>query len=431
MTTATGRSRAILAVALITVIVGIGVVVSVYPSGSGPCRGLRSCIKHIVIIIKENRSYDTMFARLPGGDGTQFAMESGKRVPMEVEPDALSYDLAHGGVTAIRAIDGGRMDKFYLLSHAHQLDRDVSDASFFPSEIPNYWKYATTFTVADHMFSSVLAPSFPNHLALVSGRTLHLIDNPKPYKYNNAYMWGCDAGKTSRAPIYKNGKISWVFPCFTLQTLSTEADAAGLSWRYYSSPYGQFGYVWNALDAVRNVRYSPEWKTNTAPTSSFAADAARGDLPALTWLTPPVKLSDHPPYSICRGENWTVTQINSIMRSRDWSSTVIILLWDDFGGFYDHVAPPQTGNPYELGPRVPAIVISPYSRPHYIDHQQFDFRSIVKFVEQQFHLPHLMKYDRSVASLGGMLDLKQNPLPPLTLQERPSCPKPPPPHDIY
>jgi len=321
------------------------------------------------------------------------------------------------------------MDRFYLLSNAHQLGKDVSDAEFTPSQIPDYYAYAETYSIADHMFSNVLGPSFPNHLVLVSGRTLHLIDNPYPYHFGNAYMWGCDDWKRSRAPTFNDGKKGKVFPCFTLQTLTTEADRSGLPWAYFSSPFGQFGYVWNALDAVRNVRFSPQWKTNIFPEEQFAADARAGKLPALTWLTPPVKQSDHPPYSMCQGENWTVTEINSIMKSKLWSSTAIILLWDDFGGFYDHVAPPHQSR-YQLGPRVPALVISPYSRPHFIDHQTYDFRSIVKYVENQFNLPHLMKYDRGVASIGDMLNLNQKPLPPLTLHHQ-TCRPGPPEHPIY
>lgn len=397
---------------------------------SAPCEGSITCIKHVVIIIKENRSYDNVYGRFPGGDGTLFAHESGKKVAMGVEPDALEWDIAHGGPTAIRAVDHGRMDKFYLLSHAHQMGKDVSDASFTPAQIPNYWRYAETFTLADHMFSNVLAPSFPNHIALVAGRTLHLIDNPYPYHFGNAYMWGCDAWKKSRAPVYVNGHRHGVFPCFTLQTLSTEADRAHLSWRYYSSPYGQFGYVWNALDAIRNVRYSADWNRDIYSNSSFATDARTGNLPSLSWLTPPLKQSEHPPYGMCPGENWTVDQINAVMKSPIWPSTMIILLWDDFGGFYDHVAPPHF-SPYELGPRVPALVISPYSRPHFVEHQTYDFRSIVRFVEDRFKLPHLMKYDRRVASIGGMLDMNEKPLPPLVLGTH-GCPKSPPvQHQIY
>ena len=350
-------------------------------------------------------------------------------LPMGEEPLALSHDIAHGGLTAIQAIDHGRMDKFYLLSHAHQLDQDVADEEFLPSEIPNYFAYAKTFSIADHMFSSVLAPSFPNHLVLVSGRTMNLIDNPYPYKFDHAFMWGCDAKKVSKAPVYSNGKYSKVFPCFTLQTLTTEANKAKVSWRYYSSPFGQFGYVWNALDAVRNVRFSPQWSTNIFPESQFASDARSGNLPKLTWLTPPYPQSDHPPGSICAGENWTVNQINSVMSSPIWNSTVIILLWDDFGGFYDHVAPPHESK-YELGPRVPALVISPFSKSHYVDHQTFDFQSIVKYVEQQLHLPPLMKYDRNVNSIGSMLNLKQQPLQPLLLKTH-SCPALPVQYPIY
>lgn len=396
---------------------------------SCPTRGLCGPIRHIVIIIKENRSYDTMFGRFPGGDGVTMARRGNKRVVMAATPDTLRYDIAHGGPTAVRAEDRGRMDKFYLLSHAIQKGVDVADSQFRPSQIPNYYAYARGFALADRMFSNVLAPSFPNHLVLVAARTMNTIDNPKPYHFGNQYMWGCDARKISRAPTFRNGRYGKVFPCFTMQTLTTEADAVHAGWRYYAAPPGQFGYVWNALDAVRNVRYSAAWKTNILPETQFLTDAAAGSLPSLSWLTPPYPQSEHPPASECVGENWTVEQINAVMKSREWKSTAIVVVWDDFGGFYDHVPPPAR-NRYMLGPRVPALVISPYSRPHFIDHRPMDFTSIVKFVENQFDLPRLMRYDRSVNSLAGMLDTRQKPLPPKPLALR-RCPYSAPPVPIY
>ena len=123
--------------------------------------------------------------------------------------------------------------------------------------------------------------------------------------------------------------------------------------------------------------------------------------------------------SECVGENWTVQQVNAIMKSPYWKDTAIILTWDDYGGFYDHVPPPKK-NLYELGPRVPLIVISPYTRSHFVSHKTYDFRSVMKYIEQTFHLPPKMPYDRTVSSIGNMLNLHQTPQPPKVLSTR-SC----------
>ena len=189
----------------------------------------------------------------------------------------------------------------------------------------------------------------------------------------------------------------------------------------YASPPGTFGYLWNTLDAFRHVRYSRQWGTNVSGPQGFYRDVRTNKLPAISWVTPNLQGSDHPPESICAGENWTVEHINAIVKSSLWSHTVIILTWDDFGGFYDHVPPPSE-TPYvyghRLGPRVPLLVISPWSRPHLIYSKELDFRSIIKFVENQFHLPHLAHFDRHVKSVSAMLDTSQSPLPPLRLHTR-------------
>ena len=207
--------------------------------------------------------------------------------------------------------------------------------------------------------------------------------------------------------IAPNGMESKVLPCFDFTTLGDEATAAGVSWRNYSSPYGSAGYIWNAYDAIRHIRFGPAWRQNADfPESGFASDVAQGHLAAITWLTPDMTTSDHPPFSICAGENWTVVQINAIMRSRFWDSTAIVLTWDDFGGFYDHVPPPVVNN-IALGPRVPAIVISPYSRRGFIDHTRYDFSSMIRFAEDVFHLPYLPTYTPRSPSIVRMLDFAQ------------------------
>ena len=207
-----------------------------------------------------------------------------------------------------------------------------------------------------------------------------------------------------------------------MTTLATEVEKAGASWDYFAPVPGQFGFIWSSFDAIRNIHYLPAQSRNIHPVTAFDAAVDGNQLPALTWLVPTWVDSDHPPKSICVGQDWTVQVINHIETSPEWKNTVVILTWDDFGGFYDHVAPPKIG-PYMLGPRVPLIVISPYTKPHYIDKRQYDFRSIVKFVEQTFHLPHEIAYDRGVNSIGNMLNLKQTPLKPIFFHPNPKqCP---------
>jgi phospholipase C len=407
---------------------------------SGPACGP---IQHIVIIVKENRSFDNLYGRFPGADGTEYARIGNRVIKMLITPDHFPFDLGHGDVSTKTAMNYGQMNEFVKGENAIQTvngrREDVADSQLDKASIPSYWAYARAFSLADHFFSTIAASSFPNHLTLVDGNALRVVDNPyhsaggyPPLWKNpkirgssgaNAYSWGCDAQKGTLVDTMTNGISRAITPCFTGRTLVDEAKAAGVSWKYYSAAPGTFGYVWNTLDAFRHVRYSSQWGANVSTPSGFDRDVRDGKLPAISWLTPPFKGSDHPPASECQGEDWTLFQINQIMQSAEWKHTVIILTWDDYGGFYDHVRPPGAPGFYagSLGPRVPTLVISPYAKPHLIYHGQLDFRSIMKFAETQFDLPHLMPYNRSVTSIGQMLDTRQKPNPPLVLQPR-ACP---------
>jgi phospholipase C len=412
------------AAAVASIVLGTGLVSGVSVSNREPCS---TCgpIQHIVIIVKENHSYDNLFGRLPNAEGTTYARRGAKKIKMTTTPDTLRHDIGHSPFDALSAFNAGKMNGFFRASNAFQHGKDVADSEYAQSEIPNYWRYATTFSIADRFFSSVLGASFPNHLALVLGQPLHTIDGPRTNA--SPYSWGCDAAPKFKATTFENGKKKLVPPCFTASTLADEANAARVSWRYYASPMGQVGYIWSTLDAIRHIRYSSQWRTNVLNVDNFASDVAHGRLAALTWLTPTWKASDHPTTSECAGENWTVKQINAVMTSKFWPHTMIVLTWDDYGGFYDHVAPPHK-SVFGLGPRVPTIVISPYSRPGFITRQTYDFSSIVKAAEETFNLPARAPYNRSVASVNGMLNLREQPLKPLVLKAR-KCPEawPPPP----
>ncbi len=379
-------------------------------------------VQHVVIIVRENHSFDNIFGRFPGADGTRFAHRGRKRIKMIETPDSLLHDLGHGGKSAKRAIDGGRMDGFYRIAFAKQNGQDVADSQYFKRDVPNYWAYATHFALADHLFSTILSSSFPNHLVLVTGQSAHTMDNPSVDKQTQPRSWGCDAQTDTLVQTYSGGRFRKVFPCFNMQTLADEANDAQVSWKYYASPIHHFGYIWNTFDAIRHIRNSSQWSTNVLPPAQFDQDVDTGNLPAISWLSSDLSTSEHPPSSECAGENWTVKRINQIMRSPLWSSTVIIVTWDDFGGFYDHVAPPHQAA-YRLGPRVPLLVISPYAKPGYIDHRRLDFRSILTYIEDTFNLPHKAAFDRTTGSIAHMLDYSQTPMAPLLLNRR-TCPAP-------
>jgi phospholipase C len=396
-----------------------------------------SPIKHIVVIVRENHSFDNLFGLFPHADGTTTAHEGKKVVKLGTTPDKLSVDLGHGSITAVKAIDKGKMDRFYRLFNAIQCVQktckpckpyklckgyqDVAESQYTQAQIPNYWTYASDFGLADHFFSTVMGDSFPNHLVTISGQNFGAIDNPT-HPGQTLRSWGCDAGPGVTVSIYKNGKIRPAYPCFNGQTLADEANAKHVSWKYYSPPPGTFGYIWSTFDAIKHIRNKPKQWSHVVTPGVFDQDVQNGTLPAISWLTSDLSTSDHPPASECAGENWTVDRINEIMKSPLWSSTAIVLMWDDFGGFYDHVAPPYQGA-YYLGPRVPAIVISPYTVAHKVYHKRLDFRSVDLFIEDTFHLPHKANFKRtgSVTSIAAMLNYQQTPLAPVVLQTH-ACP---------
>jgi phospholipase C len=377
-------------------------------------------IRHIVIIDKENRSFDNYFGTFPSADGaTHATLTDGRIVPLIHTPDHTLLDIAHAGNAAQIAVANGLMNGFDRLPGAIQDGQNIALSQLYESDIPNYWAYARTFTLDDHFFSTINGPSFPNHLASIAASSYNTDDNPI---YNTYHAWGCDSGKYTRVeqvdPVTNEKHM--IMPCFNMTTLPDLLQQAGISWKYYAPTFNQSGYIWSALDAIKHIRESPLWSTNVPPTSQFAQDIQKGTLPTVSWVVTNEQVSEHPPYSACAGENWTVKQLNALMKSPLWDSTLVILTWDDFGGFYDHVPPPRADY-LAYGPRVPTIMISPYARKHYVDHTRYDFSSILRYIEDKYHLARLGAYDVNAKSITGSLDFSQAPTPPLQLHTR-TCP---------
>jgi len=404
--------------------------IPVIPGAPGPdavqLAAFRSRIQHVVFLIKENRSFDMYFGTFPGADGVTEAMIStGERIKLRHALDRMPRDVGHDWDDARVAMHNGAMDRFDMIRGNQRTDM-LSLTQFIRSDIPNYWSYAEHFALADRMFSSLAGPSFPNHLYTVAGKSAGAINNP------NGFPWGCDSeAKMTVEVLNPAGQYTHEAPCFEMTTLPDRLEAAGVSWGYYAPQAGQRGYIWSALDAVRHIRFGPMWNSRVKPYEQFAKDAAGGTLPAVSWLIPDFDTSEHPTVdafagttlsvSVCEGENWAVQQINAIMQGPLWPTTAIVLTWDDFGGFYDHVPPPgidQLG----LGPRVPLIVISPYAKEGIVSHTTYEFGSMLQMVEDRYRVKALSQRDVEANSLLDMFDFTQPPAPPLVLPTR-SCPK--------
>lgn len=400
-----------------------------FAGGSGltpqmrPFGDSRGKIKHVVILIQENRSFDNLFANFPGADGaTQGTMHDGTIVPL-VPKNLAGFDIDHGYQPAfLTDYDHGKMDGFDLAIYGGSMHK----AGLYPyryvkpNQIKPYWDLASQYVLADHTFPTQASGSFTAHLDLIAGTTqvtqnASVIDYP--WNSKSVQNWGCDDIPGSVTSLITLKKVylknRGPFPCFSYQTLRDLLDAKSVSWKYYVPVFGSDGgQMWNAFDAVHAVRYGPEWKTNVSmPTINIFKDISAGNLPAVAWVVPDGENSDHGYGSHIgadRGPAWVAQVVNAIGESPDWNSTAIVVLWDDWGGFYDHVAPPQLD--YEgLGIRVPMIVVSPYARKGFVSHTQYEFGSILKFVEYTFDLGNLGTTDVRANSISDVFNFKQAP----------------------
>ena len=377
-----------------------------------------SAIQYIVFIIKENRTFDEMFGLFPGEDVTTGRLSTGQVIPLGTTPDVTPRDIGHTFEMATVAIDNGKMDGFDLIDTGGDCSVNgdyLCMTEHAPEDIPNYYTYASTFTLADRMFSSMHSSSLSNHLYTIAAQSGGVVDVPVSGK------WGCDAPEGSMAPVIDStGKLTYQFPCFDFQTLADLLQDAGItSWEHYATS----GSAFNAYDAINHIRNSSLWTTNFADPSQFIPDASNTSgkpFPAVSWVIAPGSEDEHPTWSTCIGENWTVNQINAVMQGPYWNSTAIFLTWDDFGGFYDNVAPPVLDQ-FGLGARVPLIIISPWAKAGYITHTTYEFSSFLKFVEERYGLAPLTDRDANASDMLDSFDFTQTPLPPLILQTR-HCP---------
>jgi len=413
---------------------------------------LKTPFKHFVYIIQENITFDHYFGTFPGANG----IPSGVKLPTHpggppvMEPFHLSqtsipHDLNHSWQAAHAAMDGGKMDGFmwaewpaaltyYWHGPVPQIDPDdihpVSGplptntrqgaaarngqlekgprqrakppGEFAPDwvkytmsyydyhEIPNYWEYARRFTLCDAFFSSLPGPSEPNHLYTIAAQSGGLVNNPGP-------------------------RIAGQEDVYTFPTMVDLFEKSNVDWKYYDEkPNPHKHSLWNPLPGFKEFKDNPKLMDHLVQLNQFYKDVSNNYLPQVCWIVPTAPDSEHPPADSARGM-WHVTGlINAIMKSKLWKDTLIVVTWDDFGGFYDHVYPPDVDQ-FGYGPRVPCLVISPYSRAGTVVHATYDFTSPLRLIEECFGLPPLTGRDRSASPMLDCFDFHQKPLDPLVI----------------
>jgi phospholipase C len=401
-----------MAMAMIGLLLGL-VGASGAAGAPAPLQGIHK-IQHVVMIMQENRSFDSYFGTYPGANG----IPAGVCVPDPLHGGCVApfHDSGdknkggpHGAANAANDINNGKMDGF-----VGQAERGLKCTTAHPNcspctetsagecvdamgyhdarEIPNYWTYAENYVLQDAMFESAASWSLPEHLFMVSAWSASCPNgDPDPMDCANSLE------QPGEYPLSPGTTFAWTDITYLLHR-------AGISWRYYVFEGGEpdceddeamtCTYVhqswntpgiWNPLADFIDVQEDSQTGNIQSITKLYDAlhEKKACGMPNVTWVTPNEAVSEHPRAPISLGQAYVTTLINAIMRSPCWGSTAIFLSWDDWGGFYDHVVPPNIDeNGY--GPRVPGLVISPYAKAGYIDHQQLSHDAYLKFIENDF-----------------------------------------------
>jgi phospholipase C len=410
-------------------------------------------IEHVVIIFQENRTPDNLFQGLctasgsPGcgtatnqydisSTGVNSLAQTITLMPIDLGTNGSNpqnYDLSHAHKAFEQMYDNGAMDGADQImcgpSAACSAHPNPQFMYVEPSDVQPYLTMAQQYTFGDHMFQTNQGPSMPAHQYILAGTswdgtagsTLFQSELPTlPTSQGGATAaddnTGCAAPASELVQMIDISNPSWpanetatMYPCWEHPTLTDLLDAQKISWRYYANsptcvppaPCPPSG-IWVAPNAIQHMCHAsgtatgqpcdnPEWISNIVIETQILNDIPAGNLPAVSWVIPDGKTSDHAAINDGEGPSWVASIVNAIGTSQYWKNTAIIITWDDWGGWYDHVPPPviSSNNSYQYGFRVPLVVVSPYAKAHYISHQNHDFGSILKFVEETFSLPQI------------------------------------------
>jgi len=405
-------------------------------------------IQHIVIIVQENRTFNNLFYGYPGAKTSTYGYDSNnKKIPLKPISLATGWDMQHNGHGFITSCNGTgkipgtdcRMNGF---------DKETCNAVRSPcpkskylaySYVPHgetgpYFSMAAQYVLADEMYASDFdISSFESHQYIIAGvNPESSVDYPQ-----NGAAWGCTGSPGDEIEILgvgrKWGKTATERPCWNLTTLGDELDAAKLSWAFYAAPLDASGSggkacgsgsrddasanrhgIWSAYQAIKHICYGPDWDQDVepfSPPSKFLNDVGKGELRAVTWITPTCANSDHAGCESATGPSWVASVVNAVGESQFWNSTAIFVFWDDPGGWYDPEPPAYLkDSDYDsLGYRLPLLIVSPYAKKGLVSHTHYEHGSILKFVEDQFGLARLSASDTRANSPADAFDFNQSP----------------------
>jgi len=421
-------------------------------------RGSGTRIQHLIFIVQENHSFDNYFGTYPGVNGLSVdsaipvdpnqtslgyvhsfhlsvaqpiliwgdelppgvadpddlqAQQANVSAPYHFDSESIGRDLSHAWAVAHEAYDNGKMDGF-VAAEGSVLTMGYYDRS----DIPYYWDYADHYVLDDNFFSSLMGPSFPNHLYIASG-TNGPVTNLPPLCLQGSCKWIVNGHIVDNPPANYN----WQGLSLDWSTLAQELSNDNVSWSWYDGEARPTRpNIWDVLPLFTYFQNNPEQLTeHVQNTRAFVNAIQNGQLPAVSWIIPggwvpptyPAACkhqspSEHPPARSDCGMDYVSYLVNKVMESQYWQSSAIVITWDDYGGFYDHVAPPQV-DAFGEGFRVPALVISPWAKHAYIDHTQYEFASLLRLAEDDFNLQTLGTRDVSANDMMNSFDFSQTP----------------------
>jgi phospholipase C len=373
-------------------------------------------IKRVIYLMLENRSFNNLFGKFPGVRGTTVGVDLGREKPLIRCPDWLPGDIPHDRAAGLKNVNGGTMDGFALGTYGATYGYTIFDED----QIPNYWMWAREYALSENFFASVNGPSYPNHYYFIAGTAGGILDNPENIKVRwlddgtKMKSWGCDAVGDDVFVFVTDdkGNLTKHDTCFRFKTVGEQLSEIGVDWTYYSPVPGQTGYFWNAYNGIENVFHTDLWHEHMRPIDDIITDIEAENLPAVTWAVPRFELSDHPPFSTGHCHNWVTDIVNALMKSSMWEHTAIFITWDEWGGFYDHIVPPEVDHD-GLGIRVPMLTISPYTKRGVIDDELGEFTSPLKFIADNWGLDYLTPRIANTHNFEHIFDFSKPPREPV------------------
>lgn len=403
---------------LVTLVAGLSSCGGVGSSGTAPPPPTFSDkFKHVVVIFQENRTPDNLFHGFPGADIADSGVNSsGQVIPLTPIALANDYDLSHAHSAFVDMYDSGKMDgadKIPINCNSGAVDCPPTNPQFMyvdPSDVQPYFQLGEQYAFGDRMFQTNQGPSFPAHQFIISGTSAPTATSDLFVSENPSGGGGSGCASPVGALVYLidplGNENQQIYPCFEHATLMDSLDAQMISWRYYAPSAGS---IWTGPNAIDHIRTGADWANVIIPQTQVLTDIANGQLAQVTWVIPDGADSDHAASNNGTGPSWVASIVNAIGTSPYWSNTAIIITWDDWGGWYDHVVP-TVYDSYEYGFRVPLIIVSPYTKQAYVSHVTHDFGSILKFTEEVFQLPSLGYADSRADDFSDCFDLTQSPI---------------------